>query len=225
MRTFLLIAVLLLPPAWAAAQPSCCGDCAGDGEVTISDLITAVNNALGMCPSATPSPTVPAGQCPIDFQDDNTQNGTPDCYYRGRWNQNCGDANLESLWRSDGEFVIVQLLGFDQGIYLGAEVTGSGSADLLCWYLNEDASDCDSNPASGTIALSDGGGNLNVTASPPPFTIDQCNFARYRGALFDVVTPASARAAGRLARPAPEALQRLRDMARTHAPGRDFQRR
>lgn len=223
MRTLLLLAALLVSPGVAAAQ--CCGDCTGDGEVTISDLITAVNNALGMCPSVTPSPTVPAGQCPIDFEDDNTQQGSPDCYYRGPWNQSCGDPDLEALWRSDGEFVIVQLLGFNEGIYLGAEVTGPDSAELLCWYLNDDASDCDENPASGPLALVDDGDGLNITPSPPPFTIDQCNFARYRGTLFEVDTPSLARAAQPLARPAPQALQRLRHMAKTRQAGRDFQRR
>jgi hypothetical protein len=222
MRTLLLFAVLLLGPGWAAAQ--CCGDCTGDGEVTISDLITAVNNALGMCPSVTPSPTVPAGQCPIDFEDDNTQEGTSDCYYRGRWNQACGDANLEALWRSDGEFVIIQLLGFDEGIYLGAEVTGADSAELICWYLNDDGSDCEENAASGPVALANQGGSLNLTPSPPPFTIDQCNFARYRGTLFEVDTPALARAAQALDRFAPQALQRLRHMAKTRQAERDFRR-
>ncbi|HSP97801.1 MAG TPA: hypothetical protein VL049_11220 [Candidatus Dormibacteraeota bacterium] len=30
--------------------PGCCGDCDGNGEVAINELITAVNNALGVCP-------------------------------------------------------------------------------------------------------------------------------------------------------------------------------
>jgi hypothetical protein len=228
MRPFLLAVLLLFTPTWVAAQ--CCGDCSGDGEVAINELITAVNNALNGCtgvtpsPGATPSPTVPAGQCPIDFLDDNTQAGTADCFYRGRWNQNCGDAKLEALWRSNGEFVIVQLLGFDEGIFLGAEVKGAGSADLVCWYLNEDASDCEDNPVSGAVALANEGGNLNITPNSPPFTIDACNFARYRGALFDVSTPGTARAARAVRAPRPEALQRLRDMARTRPAERDFRR-
>ncbi len=229
MRSLLLAAVLSLMPTWAAAQ--CCGDCNADGEVAINELITAVNNALGGClgvtpsPGATPSPTVPAGQCPVDFLDDNTQAGSPDCYYRGRWNQSCGDAKLEALWRSDGEFVIVQLLGFDEGIFLGAEVTGADSANLVCWYLNEDGSDCDEeHSAAGPVALRNGGGNLDLTPNPPPFTVDQCNFARYRGELFDVSTPALAAAARAVRVPNVQALQRVRDMAKTLKPQHDFRR-
>lgn len=39
--------------------------------------------------------------CPIDFSDDNHLEGTTDCFYTGRWNQNCGDDNLQSRWISD----------------------------------------------------------------------------------------------------------------------------
>jgi hypothetical protein len=37
------------PTATAVPPGGCCGDCNGDGEVTINELITAVNNALGVC--------------------------------------------------------------------------------------------------------------------------------------------------------------------------------
>jgi hypothetical protein len=88
-----LVVVLLALPNLARAQ--CCGDCNGDGEVVINELITAVNNALGVC-AAGPTPTaLPSDQCPIDFRDDNTKPGTADCYYIGRWNQQCGAADLE----------------------------------------------------------------------------------------------------------------------------------
>ena len=42
---------------WAMAAPAaaqCCGDCAGDGNVTIDDLIRAVNNALNGCAPGAP---------------------------------------------------------------------------------------------------------------------------------------------------------------------------
>jgi Ca2+-binding EF-hand superfamily protein len=35
-----------------AAAPACTGDCNGDGHVTISELVTAVNIALGSLPAA-----------------------------------------------------------------------------------------------------------------------------------------------------------------------------
>jgi len=215
MRYLMLAAVLLLTPGAAAAQ--CCGDCDGDGEVTINELITAVNNALNGCSAVMP--------CPIDFADDNTIPGTPDCYYIGGWNQSCGGDDLEALWRSDGEILIVQLLGFDEGIFFGADVIGAGSAELFCWYVQEDAGDCDQNPISGAIALADGGGLLTMTPGSPPFTIDECALARYRGTLSDVVSGATARAARAVAPPTRQALQRLRDRAPSRPAGRDFRRR
>ena len=130
MRTLILaLTVLLVAPRLAAAQ--CCGDCGGDGAVSISDLVTAVNNALNSCGGGpTPTPTVAAGACPIDFTDDNTEPGTPDCYYAGAWSVGCSPADLEALWRSDGEFVVVDFLGFDPGLFFGAEVTGPGRVDV-----------------------------------------------------------------------------------------------
>jgi hypothetical protein len=60
--------------------------------------------------------------CPIDFSDDNSLEGTTDCFYTGRWNQSCGDANLESRWISDKadnpdqiDVVIVDFVQFFSG--------------------------------------------------------------------------------------------------------------
>jgi hypothetical protein len=50
LRLILVLASLTLTASGAAAQ--CCGDCNGDGEVTINELITAVNNALQGCGAA-----------------------------------------------------------------------------------------------------------------------------------------------------------------------------
>lgn len=44
---FCAVALLRVP---TLAQ--CCGDCGGDGIVTVNEIITAVNNALGQCPAA-----------------------------------------------------------------------------------------------------------------------------------------------------------------------------
>src|SRR4249920_3030906 len=49
-----LIVLLWLVLGAGAAGAQCCGDCSGDGNVTINDLITAVNNALNGCPAAEP---------------------------------------------------------------------------------------------------------------------------------------------------------------------------
>jgi len=202
------LALLLVAPA-AGAQ--CCGDCDGNGEVTINELITAVNNALGMCSDGpTPTPTVPPGDsCPIDFLDDNTQPGTPDCYYIGRWNGSCGADDLEALWRSDGDIVIVELLGFDPGLFVGAEVSGAGSADIIGWYTDPDASDLEL--VDGTVALGAGGATLDVDPVGEPFDIEQCAFTRYQGDFDGAVLPSAALRRSRGVDAA--VLQRLRDAA------------
>ncbi len=220
----LILGAALLVAGWAEAQ--CCGDCGGDGQVTINDLIVAVNNALTDC-AGVPTPTPPAEGCPIDFQDDNSVPGTPDCYYVGRWNQSCGSDDLEALWRSDSEFVIVELLGFEPGLFLGASVTGAGTAELICWFMQLDAEDCDGDQLlEGTITLGEGGATLGVMPQTSPFTIEQCDFAFYDGTLTDVITPAeSSRTAARRVRAAPAALQRLRSAQALRPPKPALRRR
>ncbi|HSQ00502.1 MAG TPA: hypothetical protein VL049_25045, partial [Candidatus Dormibacteraeota bacterium] len=55
----LLVALAALWWTAAPAAGQCCGDCAGDGQVTIDDLIRAVNNALNGCSEATPTSGTP----------------------------------------------------------------------------------------------------------------------------------------------------------------------
>ncbi len=219
--------VLLLAPHSVKAQ--CCGDCGGDGQVSIGDLVTAVNNALNGCAGGpTPSPTLPAGECPIDFGDDNTQPGTPDCYYRGRWNDSCGAADLEALWRSDHSdpelpLLIVTLLGFEPGLFLGAEVTADRSANLIGWYTEPDASDLED--ANGQLTLSVDRSILEILPQPSPFNVDGCPFRRYQGHLFAVDTPSAARAGAAAALRNPKAMARLRAAAAARQTGPDFKRR
>jgi hypothetical protein len=56
-----LLSLLLLAPVHVRGQ--CCGDCNGDGEVTIDEIITAVNIALELLPCEVPvstrTPTAP----------------------------------------------------------------------------------------------------------------------------------------------------------------------
>jgi hypothetical protein len=37
-------------PSPTSPRPPCCGDCDGDGVVTINELVAAVNMLLGHCP-------------------------------------------------------------------------------------------------------------------------------------------------------------------------------
>ena len=219
---FLLVSTaLLLAPRTASAQ--CCGDCAGDGQVSVSDLVTAVNNALNGCGGGpTPTPTPPLASCPIDFGDDNTRPGTPDCYYRGHWNDSCGADDLEALWRSDGDIVVISLLGFPSGLFLGAEARGGSSADLIGWYTEPDASDLEE--AAGDVTLADGA-TLTIVPVQALFDIESCPFRQYEGSLFAVDTPSAARTAARAALRNPEAIERLRGAAAARHKRPDFSRR
>ncbi|MBX3027444.1 hypothetical protein KF840_21305 [bacterium] len=208
----ILLAVLLLAPPGADAQ--CCGDCDGNGQVSINELITAVNNALGQCQ--------PSAQCPINFRDDNTQPGTADCYYIGRWNAGCGAADLEALWRSDGEVVIVNLLGFTPDLFIGGTVTGPNAATIVGWFRKPDASDL--TELGGGLTLGPQGQTLNVDASAPPFDIEQCAFSQYRGMLEEVVVPQAGTAAARPRAIDPAALTRVRAALRDRQRA-SFQRR
>lgn len=216
---FLLVwTALLRAPDAAGAQ--CCGDCTGDGQVSISDLVTAVNNALNGCGTG-PTPTPSLAECPIDFGDDNTQPGTPDCYYRGRWNNSCGADDLEALWRSDGDIVLISLLGFPSGLFLGAAVLSGSSADLIGWYTEPDASDLEE--AAGDVTLADAA-TLTILPVQALFDIESCPFRHYEGSLFAVDTPSAARAAANAALRNPQAIARLRGAAAARHRRPDFSR-
>lgn len=215
-----LLALVLLSPALVTAQ--CCGDCNGDGMVAINELVTAVNNALNGCGGG-PTPTpLPTDRCPIDFGDDNTAAGTPDCYYIGRWNASCGAADLESVWRSDGVVVAVNLLGFDPGLFVGAEVTGPNTAAILGWFTQPDASDL--MDLAGSMTLGQNGTTLAIDPSEVPFNVEQCPFAQYRGRLEDVLVPTGAAVARAQTPVDSAALARLRAAA-GQRPRVNFRRR
>ncbi len=45
---FFAFAVALIGPATGARAAVCAGDCAGDGVITVDEIVTGVNIALGM---------------------------------------------------------------------------------------------------------------------------------------------------------------------------------
>ncbi len=51
-RIHLLVLATVLLVRTSAAVAQCCGDCNGDGRVTIDELVHAVTLALGSCPSS-----------------------------------------------------------------------------------------------------------------------------------------------------------------------------
>lgn len=229
MKGAAVIAAVLLGACNAGAQ--CLGDFNDDGTVEINEVVVSVNNLLNNC-AASPTPTAPpGGQCPIDLSDDNSQPGTPDCYYIGGWNQRCGDDAQEARWISDGieddgepDIVVVELLGFDPDfLFLAAEVTSPTSGELFAWFTVLEPTVDDLNETSGTLSLNDGGSTLVVDPDQAPFRINGCDFARYQGALTDVVTASSLRRAG-LAQISPAARDHLRTLRAAQRARVNFQR-
>jgi len=216
MKRATVVAAAVLFAHTASAQ--CVGDANGDGQVTVNEAVQVVNNLLNGC---TAQPTA----CPINFGDNNTMEGTPDCFYTGRWNQSCGGADLQARWISDGDIVVVQFLGFDPPIFYGAGVTSPNAADLIGWFRMQDASDLTS--STGSLTLGTSGQSLEILPGMVPFQIEACDFIHYNGALSEVVNPAAAQraAAGSGMDVAPEVLDRLRAARQPQAARPNFERR
>jgi hypothetical protein len=189
MRRAAVVAAILLLAHGAGAQ-QCEGDFNGDGQVMINEIILTVNNSLNGC--------VTGLVCPIDFADDNTAAGTPDCYYVGRWNMTCGGADLETRFISDlgdmadptDDLVLVELVGFTPRLFYGATTTSPTSADLIGWFT-EPANPNDPpvvHNAPGTLQLTTSR-TLVIAPNAVPFQIESCDFVRYEGSLTDVVQP------------------------------------
>lgn len=173
----------------AGAQPNCCGDCDGDGEVSIGNLITAVNNALNGCSGTalTPTPTPPpAASCPVDFADDNTDPSTPACFYLGRWNETCGDDRLGTIWVSDGATLLVLFTDFAD-IDCGGPVVSATSATLVGCFLGPN--DTDFVAVDGTIILGPQGATLTLAPTESPFNVEDCPVQLYQGTLSEVIGP------------------------------------
>jgi hypothetical protein len=149
-----IAAVVWVTTGTAAAQ--CCGDCAGDGSVTIDDLIRAVNNALNGCavatptsgtpatPTRTPPPTrkptntrkpsataTPAPRCPSTFS---TQ-GNNLCLFNGTYNRGCGSA-LNGTFSSNGQVLVVTIatnLVDPPTVSFRATISDENDATLTAW--------------------------------------------------------------------------------------------
>jgi hypothetical protein len=184
----------------AAAQ--CCGDCRGDGNVTIDDLITAVNNALSNCGAPTPTPvnTATPSRRPTATRTPNdvcrstfTNNGGGACVFRGTFNRGCGNA-LSSTFQSNGTVVIVSIdtmLSTPRQVQFSARVDTATAASLTGWSTDGFRT---TNPTAGDLDLEDGGGQLVISPNDPPFMIQGCNFTQYIGDYLG--TAAAAAAAG-----------------------------
>ncbi len=202
MKILLVMLALLWTVGDAAAQ--CCGDCAGDGEVTIDDLIKAVNNALNGCsvatpttvgtpPTATRTPTptrkptntrkptataTPVGVCRSTF----STSGNNLCLFNGTYNRGCGSA-LNGTFSSNGTVIVVTVatnLVDPPTVSFRANVTSSTAASLTAWSSNNFQT---SNPVAGAVNLNSGGAQLEVFPNTSPFMIQGCSFVQYLGAF------------------------------------------
>lgn len=201
MAKLILMSVLVCSMV-GSARAQCCGDCNGDGTVTINELITAVNNALVGCggatptlgrtttptrastPTRTPTPTrkptntsTPSNRCPLALTD---TSGTRACGFNGTYNRGCGSA-LNSVLTSTGTLVTVAvgtMLTDPPVVYFGGEVQSATSASLVGWSTDGFQT---INPTAGTIQLTDNGSQLVVFPNDFTFQILGCSFVQYIG--------------------------------------------
>ena len=186
------IVALLIAMGFAAhAAAQCCGDCDGSGEVTINELIIAVNNALNGCGGATPTegppptstrrPTAtptPEGRCPFTF----AAGAGGLCSFSGHFNRGCG-AELSSVFASDGSTVVVTIatmLDDPPAVFFAAQVNSDTTASLNAWSSDNFQT---SHPTAGNLQLTGGGSQLVIFPNDPPFMILGCNFVQYQGAF------------------------------------------
>lgn len=185
----MLLAILLAVALPDGARAQCCGDCGGDGEVSIADLIVAVTNSLNGCdvttptvgPSSTPTrnPTAtrtPNDRCPRDFTDTNNQ-----CTFSGRYNNGCG-AVVNASFQTNGTTVIVNVttgIANPALVRFAATRQTASRANLSGWSVNDFQT---VNPVAGRVEINEGGAELVVFPNDPPFMINGCNFVQFVGA-------------------------------------------
>jgi hypothetical protein len=167
-----MVAAVLWLSLAVPAGAQCLGDFNGDLQVQINELILAVNNALSGC--GTPA-------CPVDFDDDNTPDGSPTCVYTGRWNPECGAADLEAQFVSDGNIIIIAFTGFTEGLFFAAQMISPTTAAVIGWYTQPDLSDLELAP--GTLRLDDGGARFVLEPFFAPFELEGCDFVRYEAPI------------------------------------------
>src|SRR5262245_5254890 len=177
MRTALMAMAMVWTLAGSVAA-QCCGDCDGDGAVSISELVTAVNKALNGCVESTPTepktPTpTPANRCPSTFQETNGL-----CIFRGHFNQGCG-AELTSVFTSNGVTLVIEIDTMVQPqttVRFGAVVDSPTRAHLTAWSTDNFQT---THLTDGQVELNGDGQQLVIFPNDPPFMIQGCNFVRY----------------------------------------------
>ncbi|MGH7790230.1 MAG: hypothetical protein ACRERC_25405 [Candidatus Binatia bacterium] len=189
MKTLIVAIALTAVTSASSAAAQCCGDCAGDGTVSIADLIVAVNNALGGCgittatPVRTATPTrkptatrTPSDRCPSTFAD----TGTNQCTFRGLYNEGCG-LQVDATFSSNGNTIIVTVAtGIPNPpiVSFSAVLDTATRANLTAWSTDNFQH---TNLTAGALQLNDNRRELVIFPNDPPFMIQGCNFVRYLG--------------------------------------------
>jgi hypothetical protein len=195
-----LLMLALVGSVAAGAQAQCCGDCNGDGTVSINELITAVNNALLGCGADTPTPgrgtpthkptatpTTPP-HCTLSL----TTSGSGVCDFQGTYNRGCGSA-LNTVLSTNGlgqgcaqdlapPFVLVVLNTEVQPqslVSFSAHVDSATSATLCAW--STDGFQTRTTFTAGALQLNSGGAQLEIFPNSSPFMIQGCPFVQYLG--------------------------------------------
>ncbi len=203
MARMVLLMLALVCTLAAGAQAQCCGDCNGDGTVSINELITAVNNALLGCGAATPTPgrgtpthkptatPTTAPHCTLSFTN---QNNSGVCDFQGTFNRGCGSA-LNTVLSTNGlgqgcdaqglgpPFVQVILATEIQSqpfVSFSAHVDSATSASLCAW--SADGFQTRTNLTAGVLQLNNGGTQLEIFPNSFTFQIQSCDFVQYLGA-------------------------------------------
>jgi hypothetical protein len=134
-----LAAALLLAVITRPAAPQCLGDCDGDSDVTVAEIVGAVNRALGQCESG-PTPTPVGDRCPFRFDDD-----TEDmwCVYAGSIRDRPPQFNPACLavtriaWKSNGTQISLRIR--TPRVHLTGPVTNAELATVDRWGLRAEA--------------------------------------------------------------------------------------
>jgi hypothetical protein len=180
-----------------AAAQSCPGDLNGDKQVTVDEVLTALNSALHGCPEGpTPTPTrsvvatqtptpAPVTGCALRFDED--YGGGSTCYFVGRVNPSCGSQGIVMSFTTLGflgVFVIITPPGAScfqgQCFTFLATPTGPRTATLTNWS-NSIQDPYFQHTLSGDLTLSADGEAIDLRPDGSPFSVSGCPFVEYQG--------------------------------------------
>jgi hypothetical protein len=192
------LAVGVLPWAAPAAAQTCPGDLNGDGEVTVDEIVTAVNAALEGCPTPpkpTPTPTRSSGPTatptrpPVTGCTATFDQATLGCLFQGRINSTCGgDGSTVNFTVLPGVGVSFSLVppgalcfSIPSGCFFFLATPASATTAQLTNWSNNLSDPYYQHTLSGTVTLSPDGQHLNLHPDTSPFSVNGCPFVEFVG--------------------------------------------